>query len=79
MPTGHFQEIYAEHEALIRLDDGLSIRDELPRTAAKLVEQWRELQVAALMRNRETGSRAGRPRDDRCHRRRSLTALPIRY
>jgi len=49
----HFHAIYAEHEALIRIDDGSSICGELPRTAAKLVEQWRELHVAELMRNWE--------------------------
>ena len=49
----HFHAIYAEHEALIRIDDGSSIGGELPRTAARLVEQWRELHVAELMRNWE--------------------------
>jgi len=37
--------------ALIRIDDGSLIRYELPRAAAKLVEQWREPHVAALTRN----------------------------
>ena len=49
----HFHAIYAEHEALIAIDDGSFIRGELPRTAARLVEQWRELHVAELMRNWE--------------------------
>jgi len=34
----HFHAIYAEYEALIRIEDGSFIRSELPRTAAKLVE-----------------------------------------
>lgn len=49
----HFHAIYAEYEALIRIDDGSLIRGDLPRTAAKLVEQWRELHVAELMHNWE--------------------------
>ena len=49
----HFHAIYAEHEALVRIDDGSFIGGDLPLTAAKLVEQWRELHVAELMRNWE--------------------------
>ncbi len=49
----HFHAIYAEHEALIAIDDGSFISGELPRTAARLVEQWRELHVVELMRNWE--------------------------
>ena len=37
----HFHAIYAEHEVLIRIHDGTTIRGELPRTAMRLVEQWR--------------------------------------
>lgn len=32
----HFHAIYAEHEALIQIDDGTAIGGELPRTAARL-------------------------------------------
>jgi Domain of unknown function (DUF4160) len=39
----HFHAIYAEHEALIRIDDGSMMRGELPKTAMRLVEQWRNL------------------------------------
>ncbi len=37
----HFHAVYAEHEALVRIDNGTILRGDLPRTAAKLVEQWR--------------------------------------
>ena len=47
----HFHAIYAEHEALIRIDTGATIRGRLPRTAATLVEQWRLLHVDDLMAN----------------------------
>ena len=44
----HFHAIYAEHEALVKIDDGSIVRGVLPRTAARLVEQWRELHVDEL-------------------------------
>ncbi len=47
----HFHAIYAEHEALIRISDGLAIRGDLPRTAARLVEQWRVLHRDELASN----------------------------
>ena len=47
----HFHAIYAEHEALIRIDDGSTIRGDLPRTAARLVEQWRTLHQEELAAN----------------------------
>jgi len=47
----HFHAIYAEHEALIRISDGLTIRGDLPRTAARLVEQWRLLHRDELTSN----------------------------
>ena len=47
----HFHAIYAEHEALIRVDDGSIIGGELPRTAGRLVEQWRVLHEAELAQN----------------------------
>ena len=37
----HFHAIYAEHEALVRIDNGSFLGGTLPRTAARLVEQWR--------------------------------------
>lgn len=39
----HFHAIYSGHEALIRIDDGSLLRGELPRTAARLVEEWVDL------------------------------------
>jgi Domain of unknown function (DUF4160) len=47
----HFHAIYAEHEALISIDDGSTIRGDLPRTAARLVEQWRALHRDELRAN----------------------------
>jgi hypothetical protein len=47
----HFHALYAEHEALIRIDDGSIIRGHLPRTAARLVEQWRTLHTDELSAN----------------------------
>ncbi len=45
----HFHAIYAEHEALVQIDDGSILRGGLPKTAAKLVEQWRTLHHAELV------------------------------
>ena len=47
----HFHAIYAEHEALIRIDDGALIGGELPSTAGRLVEQWRTLHHNELLAN----------------------------
>ena len=47
----HFHAIYAEHEALIRIADGATIRGELPATALRLVEQWRALHFDELVAN----------------------------
>jgi len=47
----HFHALYAEHEAQIRIDDGSLLDGALPRTAAALVEQWRELHRDELLEN----------------------------
>ena len=47
----HFHAIYAEHEAIIRVDDGSILRGELPKTAGRLVEQWRKLHEVELRQN----------------------------
>ncbi len=47
----HFHAIYGEHEALVRISDGDTIRGNLPRTAARLVEQWRAEHATELERN----------------------------
>ncbi len=47
----HFHAIYAEYEALIRIDDGSKIRGDLPATAARLVEQWRTMHHHELQAN----------------------------
>jgi hypothetical protein len=49
----HFHAIYAEHEALIRIDTGEVIRGRLPKTAGSLVEEWRRLHVGDLNANWE--------------------------
>ncbi len=45
----HFHAIYAEHEALVQIDDGSIVRGGLPKTAAELVEQWRTLHRDELL------------------------------
>ncbi|GJM38179.1 MAG: hypothetical protein DHS20C19_15460 [Acidimicrobiales bacterium] len=47
----HFHAIYAEYEALVRIDDGSLLGGHLPRTAAQLVEQWRRLHEPELVAN----------------------------
>jgi len=47
----HFHAIYAEHEALVRIDDGSYIAGTLPATASRLVEQWRTLHEVELTDN----------------------------
>lgn len=49
----HFHAIYGEHEALITIDDGTVIGGALPRTAARLVEQWRRERLRELVSNWE--------------------------
>lgn len=47
----HFHAIYGEHEALVSIADGSFLRGDLPRTAARLVEQWRDEHVVELESN----------------------------
>jgi Domain of unknown function (DUF4160) len=47
----HFHAIYAEHEALVRIDNGSYLGGELPKTAASLVEQWRKIHHEELLSN----------------------------
>ena len=49
----HFHAIYGDDEALVRISDGGLIRGLLPRTAARLVEQWRSEHVGELVENWE--------------------------
>ena len=49
----HFHAIYGEHEALIAISDGAVVGGGLPRTAARLVEQWRSERLDALIANWE--------------------------
>jgi hypothetical protein len=39
----HFHAIYAGDEALVRIDDGVLLAGSLPRTAGRLVQEWRLL------------------------------------
>lgn len=47
----HFPAIYAEYEAIVSVEDGSIVRGGLPRTAARLVEQWRVLHETELRQN----------------------------
>lgn len=47
----HFHAIYGEHEALVEIATGETVRGELPRTARRLVEQWRVAHVEELGAN----------------------------
>ena len=47
----HFHAIYAEHEALVRINNGSTVRGTLPTTAMRLVEQWRTLHQHELTAN----------------------------
>lgn len=49
----HFHAIYSNAEALVRIEDGEFIRGDLPRTARKLVLEWREQHVEELRANWE--------------------------
>jgi hypothetical protein len=49
----HFHAIYSGAEALVRIEDGEFIRGDLPRTARKLVLEWREQHVEELRANWE--------------------------
>lgn len=49
----HFHAIYSGEEALVRIDDGKFIEGRLPRTARKLVLEWREQHVDELLANWE--------------------------
>lgn len=46
----HFHAVYAEHEALVAIDDGRYVRGSLPPRAATLVEEWRAAHVQDLAR-----------------------------
>ena len=55
-----FHAIYAEHEVLMRIDDGATIHGELPRTAMRLVDQWRLLHHDELLANWASAQEPGR-------------------
>lgn len=47
----HFHALYGTDEALVSIASGETIRGSLPRTASRLVEQWRSEHVAELLAN----------------------------
>ena len=47
----HFHARYAEHEAMIRIEDGEIVRGSLPRHALRLVQDWAELHKQELLFN----------------------------
>jgi len=49
----HFHAIYGEDEAVVTISDGSVIAGGLPRTASRLVEQWRIERRAQLAANWE--------------------------
>ena len=53
----HFHALYAGDEALVRIDDGTVLAGSLPRTAARLVQEWRNFTETSWQ---QTGSGPGR-------------------
>ena len=49
----HFHAIYSGQEAVVRISDGVFIEGDLPRTARKLVLEWREQHHDELLANWE--------------------------
>lgn len=49
----HFHAKYNEYEAQLDIASGKVIKGNLPKTAAKLVEEWRSLHAEELQRNWE--------------------------
>ena len=53
----HFHAIYSGEEALVRIEDGELIEGHLPRTARKLVLEWREQHLDELLANWQLAQR----------------------
>lgn len=53
----HFHAIYRGQEAVVRIIDGVFIEGDLPRTARKLVLEWREQHHDELLANWELAQR----------------------
>ncbi len=49
----HFHAVYAEYRASFEIKTGKVIEGEMPKTATKLINQWRELHIDELLRNWE--------------------------
>jgi hypothetical protein len=50
-PPPHLHAIYAGHESTVDIRTGTMISGDLPRRAAKLVEEWRAAHANELMDN----------------------------
>jgi len=53
----HFHAIYAEHRALITIEDGKMIAGNLPTRAYRLIREWLKLHRAELQANWERARR----------------------
>ncbi len=49
----HFHAIYAEYKASFGIETGKIIEGEMPRTATKLINEWRLLHIDELLQNWE--------------------------
>lgn len=57
----HFHVRYGEFRASISIADGRIVTGALPRTAMKLIEEWRNLHVAELEENWYKSSNLNQP------------------
>src|SRR5438093_5029921 len=60
----HFHAVYAEFEAVIDIEKGEVISDELPKRALNLVSEWRSEHVAELREDWEIGAAASIPEEN---------------
>ena len=47
----HFHAVYGEYEATFSIETGLILNGKLPKTAARLVREWSDLNRAELIVN----------------------------
>ena len=47
----HFHALYSDHEAQVRIADGVVLAGQLPTTAAHLVAEWAALHREELLEN----------------------------
>ena len=58
----HFHAKYGEYDAQIEIATGQMVKGNLPKTAAKLVEQWRAQHASELKQNWELAKALQLPR-----------------